>query len=457
MGVLVRGATRIRSYSTQRSIPVAKQKYVPSSGSYPKGFIVGAAHAGVKPSNTEYDDVALIITRKPCHTAAVFTTNRFKAAPVTYSMKFLKNNESHIRGVVINSGCANAVTGDVGMKHAKEMAAEASKCFGDELPSTLVMSTGVIGQTLPIEKIVPAIAEAARALGSDHQHWMKTAQAICTTDTFPKLVSRSFRLPSDPETEYRIAGVTKGAGMIHPNMATLLGVICTDVKVEQKTLKKLLSLANAGSFNSISVDGEMSTNDTVALLANGAAAPEDVAAVNITSKTLDGDAKALLGVLSEVMQDLARLVVCDGEGATKLITIRVRTTRGMESAKSAASRIARSLLVKTALYGKDANWGRILSAIGAIDVPMQEVEEVVPHQTTVSFAPADGSAPLPLVTRGTPEQVDEARASEILEADKVEILVDLADGNVKGDTVECVFRTCDLSHEYISINADYRS
>ncbi|KAJ9643000.1 glutamate N-acetyltransferase [Coniosporium apollinis] len=444
---------QIRRYSApgEGAIPPAKQKYVPTSGTYPKGFLASSAHVGVKPSNTRFDDLALIASETPCSGAAVFTQNKFQAAPVTQSRDMLRRRGGGgIRAVVVNSGCANAVTGKGGIEDAWKMGEETDKCFREESPSddgkgsrTIVMSTGVIGQRLPLRKILHKIPSAYYDLGNSHFHWLRAARAICTTDTFPKLLSRTFTLPSAPDTTYTLAGMTKGAGMIHPNMATLLGIICTDAPIAPEPLQSLLSAAIDKSFNSISIDGDTSTNDTVALLANGAAGGAE-----ITSASSAGYAE-MQQTLINFAADLAQLVVRDGEGATKFVTIRVTNAASYADAKRVASTIARSPLVKTALYGKDANWGRILCATGYAE----GVSSVVPEQTSVSFIPTDGSAELKLLVRGEPEAVDEARAAQILEAEDLEILVRLSESKGK----EAIYWTCDFSHEYVTINGDYRT
>ncbi|KXS96301.1 hypothetical protein AC578_7477 [Pseudocercospora eumusae] len=508
---LFAGLAQIRHYSApaDRSIPAAKQKYVPTSGTYPKGFLAGSAFAGVKASNTIYDDLALVMSDAPCPATATFTQNIFKAAPVVKSRDFLYRRKNNgFRGVLVNSGCANAVTGSLGLEHATTMAREADKLFDpnvsdDATPQTLVMSTGVIGQRLPIDKITAAIPKLKENVGNTHEHWLNAAKAICTTDTFPKLLSRTFTLPSHPDTTYSIAGMTKGAGMIHPNMATLLGIICTDVKIDPSSIRNLLSRAVTSSFNCISIDGDTSTNDTVAFFANGAAAPEDVKPLFYEVPAVmpaDGshargqwhrtlvseDMRAMETVLTNFAQDLAKLVVRDGEGATKFVTIRVKSDTTYADAKRVAVSIARSALVKTALYGKDANWGRILCAIGYAPGVMNSYEvrtsdlkagriarqpgvenlvktskPVIPSQTSVSFIPADGSEELKLLVRGEPEQVDEERAKQILEMEDLEILVrleDHGDGFQSRRRVrEAVFWTCDFSHEYVTINGDYRT
>lgn len=445
--------TRCYSAPGDGLVPAAKKKYVPTSGTYPLGFKTGSAHVGVKASNTRFDDLALIASDKPCAGAAVFTTNKFQAAPVTVSRDMLKKRQGQgIRAVVINSGCANAVTGRGGIEDAISMGKETDRCFiengngEDDLKGSrsIVMSTGVIGQRLPIEKITSKIPAAYSNLGDTHEHWLGTARAICTTDTFPKLVSKSFKLPSTQQ-EYHIAGMTKGAGMIHPNMATLLGVICTDAPIAAYPLRHALQAAVGKSFNSISIDGDTSTNDTVAILANGAGGGQPV------STTDTPDYRAFQQTLTEFAIDLAKLVVRDGEGATKFVTIRVTNAATYKDAHRVASTIARSPLVKTALYGKDANWGRILCATGYAE----GVDSVVPEETSVSFVPTDGTEELKLLVRGEPEQVDEARAAKILEAEDLEINVRLSED--KGYTEEAVFWTCDFSHEYVTINGDYRT
>ena len=471
LGPLKRGVTslqsQVRYYAApgQRTIPPTKQKYVPTSGTYPQGFLAASAHVGVKPSNTTLDDLVLVASEQPCSGAAVFTKNKFQAAPVTVSRDTLQRREgSGIKAVIVNSGCANAVTGKGGIEDAVRMGEETDRCF-DEGQSidgkgsrTIVMSTGVIGQRfaiphpcvklsdyvrLPIGKILQKIPSAYSDLGSSHDHWLRAARGICTTDTFPKLLSRTFTLPSSPNTEYRLVGMTKGAGMIHPNMATLLGIMCTDAPIAPSALSTLLTSAVDKSFNSISIDGDTSTNDTVAILANGVAGGPPL------SNQDTPEYQVMQQVLTTFAEDLAKLVVRDGEGATKFVTIRVTNAGRYEDAKRVASTIARSPLVKTALYGKDANWGRILCATGYAE----GVESVVPSETSVSFVPTDNSQELKLLVNGEPQNVDEERAAEILEAEDLEILVKLSNQPGK----EAVYWTCDFSHEYVTINGDYRT
>lgn len=343
---------------------------------------------------------------------------------------------------MVNSGCANAVTGKGGLFDASSMARTVDECFGSSAPSsTLVMSTGVIGQRLPISKILDGIPNAFATLETSHKSWLRTARAICTTDTFPKLLSMSFSLPSSPQTTYSLAGMTKGAGMIHPNMATLLGILCTDATIPASVLKPLLSHAVDRSFNSISIDGDTSTNDTLALLANGAAGGLPIESLS------SNDGRAMTEVLTSFTQSLAQLVVRDGEGATKFVRVCVTNAPFYEDAKNIASTIARSPLVKTALYGKDANWGRILCAVGYT----QGLNEgtIIPEKTSVSFVPVDGSEILKLLTKGEPEAVDEAWAAKILEAEDLEIRIDLGGGQLGHGKEEASYWFCDFSHEYV--------
>lgn len=428
-----------------RNISDKAARFVPSVGTYPKGFVVGGIHCGVKKDKANFD-LAILKNEygKDAVSAAVFTKNKFKAAPVQVSSRIIKEKEGNgINSLVINSGNANAVTGLKGIQDAEAMVNITDSVLENEKNSTLVMSTGVIGNNLPIDNILSGIPKLAlNNLGSSHEHWLNCAKAICTTDSFPKMVSKEFELNGNT---YRLAGVAKGAGMICPNMATLLGFFVTDAPVTSSALKEILTYATDRSFNSISVDGDMSTNDTIVAIANGAAGGQVI--------TNDGSVafKTLQNEITSFAQQLAQLVVRDGEGATKFITINVKNAKSYEDAKTIASTIANSSLFKTAMYGQDANWGRILCAIGYSDV--SSPDSVIPNKTDVSFIPSDGSEKLKLLVQGEPEQVDENRASEILQSEDLEIQIDLG---TDGDH-SATFWTCDLTHEYVTINGDYRS
>ncbi|KAI1171932.1 arginine biosynthesis bifunctional protein ArgJ [Nemania sp. FL0916] len=423
---------------------------LPKTFTFPKGFKVSGTVVGVKPSNKTKVDLALIASQTPCSAAAVVTKTKFHAAPITFSRKLLESHSSGIRGVIINSGNANAVTGPGGLADATAMSEAADHYLGAK-NSTLVMSTGVIGQRLPIKKILDGVPAAHGALGDSDTHWIECATAICTTDTFPKLVSKTFTLPSSPSTEYRIAGMTKGAGMICPNMATLLGVIATDAPIAAPALQTAVRAATDKSFNSISVDNDMSTNDIVAVLANGAAGGSQV-----TTKTT-ADLEAFQAVLTDLATDLAKLIVRDGEGATKFITIRVTDALSEAGARQIAATVAQSSLFKTAMYGKDANWGRIVASAGSAFVrpgqaQVDDAPDLNPDTTNVSLLPGDGGPALKLLVDGVPEAVNEARAAEILDQTDIEIVLSLGTGKY-----EAVHWTCDMSHEYVTINGDYRT
>ncbi|KAF8160017.1 hypothetical protein B0H34DRAFT_426378 [Crassisporium funariophilum] len=468
---------RLMSTITFKPTPSKAHHHIPlPSSSFPNGYILGGFYSGIK-KKLGVPDLAVILStvENPTSAAACFTRNAFKAAPVLVSEEVLKRSGGYARAVVVNSGCANAVTGKQGMDDAWTMVKEtdallppSSSGFNHE---TLVMSTGVIGQNLPIGKIVAGIRsqskvnESTRILGSHFTAWESAAKAFMTTDTFPKLRSRTFTIDG---VAYRMAGMDKGAGMIHPNMgpagttftspkqlhATLLGCILTDAAVSPRSLQSALTYAVDRSFNSISVDGDMSTNDSIYLLANGAAAPKGFVIDEETNK----DAYEVFKTeLTDFAADLAKLVVRDGEGATKFVTVTVKGAPTYRDAHNIASRISTSALVKTALYGEDANWGRILAATGSVPLlpssAGSSAPTIDPTKVNVTFVPSDGTQPLPVLVNGEPEKVDEVRAKEILSLEDFEVNVDLGMG---GDG-EAQYWTCDFSYEYVRINGDYRS
>ena len=301
--------------------------------------------------------------------------------------------------------------------------------------------------SLPMHKILPKIPTLVDNLGDTHDHWLSAARAICTTDTFPKLRSRTFTLPTyGPNTTFTLTGMAKGAGMIHPDMATLLGIICTDAPVRPHPAQLSLQKAVQKSFNRISIDGDTSTNDTVALLANHAVNNDRYPhSIELNSAAL----KAFEHELTALATELAQLVVRDGEGATKFVTLRVRSAMLDDDKHRMAREIARSPLVKTALYGRDANWGRILCAIGNANLRVPKMVRI--EALSVSFVGADGE--LGLLIRGEPQAVDEARAAEFLAKEDLEILIRCEDesdetrAKEKADD-DFLFWTCDLSHEY---------
>jgi len=344
------------------------------------GFEAAGVACGLK--NGCQPDLALIYSRTPCCGAAVFTTNRFAAAPVHYDRKILAQNADGLRAVVINSGCANACTGDRGMQNAGASAAKTAAALGVPLQSVLVMSTGVIGVQLPMEKLSGGISAAVQALSRTGGH--EAALAIMTTDTRPKETAVRVNLGRHPVT---IAGMAKGSGMICPNMATMLSVIATDAAIEPALLQSALHHAAAHSFNRITVDGDMSTNDTVLLMANGLAG----------NARLDDpgspEYQGFVQALTQVSTALAQAMVRDGEGATKFVEVNVRGAASQHEALLAARSVADSSLVKTTLFGEDANWGRVLAAVGYSGA------EVNPEGTSLWFGDqqlVEDGQPLPI-------------------------------------------------------------
>ncbi|HEX5690581.1 MAG TPA: bifunctional glutamate N-acetyltransferase/amino-acid acetyltransferase ArgJ, partial [Roseiflexaceae bacterium] len=398
-------------------------------------------------------DLALIAADGPCSAAGVFTTNRVKAAPVLLDQQALEQSAGEIRAVIANAGNANAVTGPQGMEDARTMAALVAETLGCRPDQVLVLSTGVIGRPLDMNKIRSGIAEIASPTA--HQGAPFVAQAIMTTDTRPKVASRAIEIGGGTVT---ISGCCKGAGMIHPNMATLLAIVTTDAIVAPDVLRTALQRAVAQSFNRISVDGDTSTNDTLLLLASGASgveistAPGDSGAEPDTFApfSLSASYETFVAALTEVCIELAKQVARDGEGATRLVEIRVTGAASEGQAHQVANSIARSPLVKTAVHGGDPNWGRVLCAAGYSGAAID------PDRISLSFGPADrpgdkyDSPAVQVLADGLPTQYDERAARAALVADPALITLDLG----LGDAASTVW-TCDLTAEYVSINAHY--
>ncbi|WWC70721.1 glutamate N-acetyltransferase/amino-acid acetyltransferase [Kwoniella pini CBS 10737] len=451
---------------TPNKPPPSKDHHIHSysADAFPLGFSVSSTHAGIKKKAGVLDLGILISTAKTsCSAAACMTRNVFQAAPVTVTSELLLNSNGKARGFIINSGCANAVTGKKGLEDAWSMSNKTTSLLSpssnssnssNENQGTLVMSTGVIGQNLPISKILENIPKLVKNLDNSPKSWLELSKAFMTTDTFPKLRCKSFRLG---DREIKFVGIDKGAGMIAPSMgppqpphATLLGVIATDAAVNPKDLQNALNYAVDRSFNNITVDGDMSTNDTILCLANGAAT--SISSENpmeeLSEKTNPKEFGIFKEQLREFAEELAQLVVRDGEGATKFVTIRVKGAPTYEIANAVAKSVANSSLFKTAMYGEDANWGRILCAVGYTPLSPNPIS---PTSVSVSFLPPSSSSnttPLRLLTNGEPESdIDEERASEILKEEDLEIEIDLGDGKE-----ESKVWTCDFSHEYVTIN-----
>lgn len=389
-----------------------------------RGFVASAVHAGIRKKKL---DLALVAATAPCSAAAVFTTNKVQAAPVLLSKRHLAVTGGVMRAVIVNSGNANACTGPKGDDDAATMAADAAAVLGCSPEEILVASTGVIGQPLPIEVISAAMPALGDALGTDGDG---PAEAILTTDTFAK---ESVRRVKASAGEYVVGGMAKGSGMIHPNMATTLGFVTTDAKVEPALLQELLARATERTFNRVTVDGDTSTNDMVAVLASGASGV-DVAAGGPLSLQRFEDA------LTAVLTDLAKLVAKDGEGASRLVTVEVAGASSDEDALAAARTVALSPLVKTAVHGADANWGRIVAAVGRSGCALE------PEKMSVTL---NG---LRVLSPGYVSAFDEDEAKKRLSESEVTIHVDLglADG-------EATVWTCDLTADYVAINASYRS
>jgi glutamate N-acetyltransferase / amino-acid N-acetyltransferase len=392
------------------------------------GFRAVGVHCGLK--KTDARDLALVVSDVPCRAAAAFTKNKVAAAPVQYDRTLLEEHRLVAQALVVNAGIANACTGERGLQDAAETSRHAARALGLRPEAVWVMSTGVIGQHLSMDKISAGVESAAERLSETGGH--EAALAIMTTDTRPKEVAVRVNVAGKT---VRIGGMCKGAGMIHPNMATMLCVIVTDALVAPDALQSALIAAVDKSFNMMTVDGDTSTNDTVLLLANGVAGNPEVRADSGNT----GYAELLDG-LTFVATELAKKIAADGEGASKFVEITVQRARTLSEAKTVAMAVAHSPLVKTAVYGQDANWGRVLCAVGYSGV------DVDPEKLALWFGD------LQLVKAGAPFDVNEARAAEILAKKEVRILVDLGQGDA-----EATVWTCDLTHGYIDINAHYRT
>ena len=390
-----------------------------------KGFRFSAVEAAIKKPGRL--DLALIFSEVPADVAAVFTTNKVQAAPVLVSRERAKNGRG--RALLVNSGNANACTGEQGVADALSCGRRTAEALGLPDEDLLIASTGVIGQPLPMQRFRAAIQPLVDGL--DRGTLDQIASAIMTTDTFAKLGRRTGVAGG---TSYQIEGVAKGAGMIQPNMATMLSFLVTDAAVEPALLKSSFGSAVEGSFNSITVDGDMSTNDTALIIANGAAG-------NPLIRSGTPEAAVFLALLEDLMLSLAKMIVKDGEGATKFVTVQVRGAASNAEAKKAALAVADSLLVKTAFFGQDANWGRIIAAAGYAGVQLQQERVEIRFDDVVMakggvFAGGDA----------------EAAGTEVLKRPEFTVTIDLH----LGAGAAAVY-TSDLSYDYVRINADYRT
>jgi len=401
----------------------AKPKIVPNGTvTSPKGFSAGAVYAGIKTAREHVLDLGILYSHGPCNAAGLFTTNAVKASPVLFCQRTLRDHRA--QAVVVNAGCANACTGEQGDKDAAEMAAITANKVGIAVEDVLVASTGVIGKPLPMGLVRTGVGSVALSLEGGHD----LALAIMTTDTFPKEIAVSTRINGDRIT---VGGVAKGAGMIHPNLATLLCFLTTDASVEAGLLQQALQRAVDVSFNMVTVDGDTSTNDTVLLLANGMASGRMI-------KAGSPQAEAFETALQIVCLHLAKNIARDGEGATKLIEVTVEGAATLDDARRAARVVASSSLVKTAVYGCDPNWGRIMAALG------RSGAEVEPTKLDIYLGD------LCLVRGGCSSHFNERTARALLA--KKEVLVRVC---LKLGEVTATAWGCDMSPDYVTINSAY--
>jgi glutamate N-acetyltransferase / amino-acid N-acetyltransferase len=387
------------------------------------GFEAAGIYCGIKKKKK---DLALIYSNNACNAAGTFTLNKVKAAPLLVSQELI-NKKTQVKAVLVNSGNANACTGEEGLKDAKFSQHYCASALGISPSEVLISSTGVIGQKMPMDKLLAGIDEIVPQLSADGG--MDAAEAILTTDKKIKSFAVKVKLEKGDVT---IGAICKGSGMIMPNMATMLAFATTDADIEQSFLQEMLLNAVTVSFNKISVDGDTSTNDMVVLLANG------ISKINIGKNS--ADAIAYQEALNAVCIEMAKSIISDGEGATKLVQINVSGAHTKEDANLVGKAVANSPLVKTALYGEDANWGRIMSAAG------NSGAEIDPARMSISFGN------LPVVLPNYKIVLDEQAAKEILSKKEIQINI-----NLNGGMESTTWWTCDFTEDYIRINADYRT
>lgn len=391
---------------------------------FPKGFSAAGVKAGIKKSGNP--DLAVIYTKTEAVVAGTFTQNQVAAAPVFASKKVVATGTAH--AVVSNSGCANACTGAVGDADAKKTQEVAAAALGCNPLDVIVGSTGVIGVPLPMDKVEAGVKQAISELDPDGSE--KAANAIITTDTHTKSCSTTITVGGK---EVRFGAIAKGSGMIRPNMATMLCYITTDLAIDQKLLQEALSTVVETTFNMISIDGDMSTNDMVIVMANGEAGN-----AKITEKGADYD--KVVEVLHAISEGMAERIASDGEGATKFLKIHVHGTKNFADAKTVGMAVANSPLVKTAFFGEDPNWGRVICAVGYAGVPMN------PEKTVVSFGG------IPVYAHGVGANADKDALAKAMAEHDIVIDIDLADG-----PEEATVFSCDFSYEYVKINGEYHT
>ena len=389
---------------------------------YPIGFTAAGVRAGIKKNGNL--DVAVIYTKKEAAVAGVFTQNQVAAAPVRVSKIIVGTGSAH--AIVANAGCANACTGEQGLRDAEKMCQITAKELNCEEDDVVVASTGVIGVNLPMEKMEVGIKAAVKELSKDGS--VNAGNAIITTDTYSKACATEVTIDGK---EVRFGAIAKGSGMIQPNMATMLCFITTDVAIDQKLLQKTLSEITEVTFNMISVDGDMSTNDAVIIMANGEAGNK-----KITEK--DEDYQIFYETLKNMCTEIAKRIAADGEGATKFLTIHVTGTETFEDAKQVAMSVAKSPLVKTAFFGEDPNWGRVICAVGYSGVKMS------PEKTVVKFGD------VPVYAHSVGADYDAEALKKVMAAHDILIDIDMGEGDA-----EATVFSCDLSYGYVKINGEY--
>lgn len=397
----------------------------------PQGFSASGIMAGIRKKNKK--DIALVYSKTPCVAGATFTTNLVKAAPVKWDISILKNGKPK-HAVILNSGIANACMGEQGVADNLAFAAKVADELKLEPDQVFTASTGVIGQPMPMNVIVPGIEKAVEALADTEEGGKNASEAIMTTDTVSKTIACEMFIGN---TRVLLGGMSKGSGMIHPNMATMLSVVTTDVNIDEALLQEAVSEAVSDTFNMISVDRDTSTNDTFIVLANGLAGNPKIVKKD---SAYDEFAKALF----LVCKDLAKKMAHDGEGATKLLTCKVFNARTKNDAKVLAKSVISSNLVKAAFFGSDANWGRVLCALGysGASFDPDKVDITIQHEDDL----------LEIVKNGMAIPYSEEVATEMLSQDRVKFLVDLHDGYERATSWGC-----DLTYDYVKINGDYRS
>ena len=399
-------------------------KHKAAGVTYPQGFKAAGVRAGIKKSGNL--DVAVIHTEKVAAVAGVFTQNLVAAAPVRVSKIVVGTGTAH--GIVANAGCANACTGEQGLRDAEQMAEIAAQELNCRQDDIIVASTGVIGVNLPMDKMAAGIKKAVSELSADGS--VNAGNAIITTDTYSKSCSTEIEIGGK---EIRFGAIAKGSGMIRPNMATMLCFITTDIDIDQKLLQSALSEINEVTFNMVSVDGDMSTNDMVIVLANGAAGN-----AKITEK--NSDYEIFYNTLKNICTEIAKRIAADGEGATKFLTIKVSGAENFDDAKKVGMSVANSPLVKTAFFGEDPNWGRVICAVGYAGV------KISPEKTIIKFGD------IPVYAHSVGAKYDADALKKVMAAKDILIDIELGQGNA-----EATVWSCDFSYEYVKINGEYHT